>query len=165
MEYPPDMVTIFTQLIIAFALGALLGLERLIARKEAGMRTFGIVAISSCLFVIIGENVAHSYVGIFNVDPLRMASSIVTGIGFIGAGLIIFQHELKGLTTAATLWAASAIGITVGFGYYAIASFATFLVLFVCVAIWHFERFIERVTTQRGISTREASHLKSKRYQ
>ncbi len=148
-----DNATIFTQLIIAFVLGALLGLERLIARKEAGMRTFGIVAISSCLFVIVGENVAHSYADTFNLDPLRMASSIVTGIGFIGAGLIIFQHELKGLTTAATLWAASAIGVTVGFGYYAIASFATFLVLFVCVGIWYFERFVERVTMRaRGIT-------------
>jgi putative Mg2+ transporter-C (MgtC) family protein len=146
MVYTVELYPIFFQLTVAFFLGALLGLERLLARKEAGMRTFGIVAIASCLFVVVGEIVAHTYVGMFNLDPLRMASAVVTGIGFIGAGLIIFQHELKGLTTAATLWAASAIGITVGFKLYAIASFATFLVLFVCVGIWHLERFVERIT-------------------
>lgn len=147
MEHTIDLLPIFSQLAVAFFLGAILGLERLIARKEAGMRTFGIVAIASCLFVVVGELIAHRYVGTFNLDPLRMASSVVTGIGFIGAGLIIFQHELKGLTTAATLWAASAIGVAIGFELYSIALFATFLVLFVCVGIWHFERFIERITT------------------
>jgi putative Mg2+ transporter-C (MgtC) family protein len=147
MEHSIELLPIFGQLAIAFFLGAILGLERLIARKEAGMRTFGIVAIASCLFVVVGELVAYKYIATFNLDPLRMASAVVTGIGFIGAGLIIFQHELKGLTTAATLWAASAIGVAVGFEFYSIASFATFLVLFVCVGIWHFERFIERITT------------------
>jgi|SRR3989339_60740 len=135
---------IFFQLFTALFLGALLGFERLLAGKEAGMRTFGLVAIGSCLFVIIGELVMNDYYHMFNSDPLRMASSVVTGIGFIGAGLIIFQHELKGLTTAAALWVASAIGVAVGFKLYMIATFTTFLTLFVCVGLWFFERYLEK---------------------
>ena len=135
---------IFLQLFVALVLGALLGFERLLAGKEAGMRTFGLVSIGSCLFIIIGELVMKEYYEMFNFDPLRMASSIVTGIGFIGAGLIIFQHELKGLTTAAALWVASAIGVAVGFKLYTIATFTTFLTLFVCVGLWFFERYLEK---------------------
>jgi putative Mg2+ transporter-C (MgtC) family protein len=96
------------------------------------------------LFVVVGEMIVHAYADTFNFDPLRLASAIVTGIGFIGAGLIIFQHELKGLTTAAVLWASSAIGVAVGFKLYIIATFATFLTLFVCVGVWYIERFLER---------------------
>ena len=145
MEWSFSHLEVFMQLTIALALGALLGFERLLARKEAGMRTFGIVAISSCLFVVVGELVAQHYLTSFNFDPLRIASSIVTGIGFIGAGLIIFQHELKGLTTAATLWSASAIGVAVGFKLYMVATFATFLILFVWVGVWYIERFVEHM--------------------
>ena len=140
---------IFFQLFTALFLGALLGFERLLAGKEAGMRTFGLVAIGSCLFVIIGELVMNDYYHVFNSDPLRMASSVVTGIGFIGAGLIIFQHELKGLTTAAALWVASAIGVAVGFKLYMIATFTTFLTLFVCVGLWFFERYLEKKVSNR----------------
>jgi len=141
---------LFFQLFTALILGSLLGFERLIAGKEAGMRTFGLVSIGSCLFVLIGELViANPAYGAYNFDPLRLASSIVTGIGFIGAGLIIFQHELKGLTTAAALWVASAIGIAVGFKLYIIAMFTTFLTLFVCVGLWFVERYLEKVVDHK----------------
>jgi len=135
---------IFIQLIIALLLGAILGFERLLAGKEAGMRTFGLVSIGSCLLVIIGEIVVREYKSVLNMDPLRVASAIITGIGFIGAGLIIFQHELKGLTTAAALWVASAIGVAVGFRLYIIATFTTFLTLFICVGLWFVERYLEK---------------------
>jgi putative Mg2+ transporter-C (MgtC) family protein len=134
---------IFIRLVVALVLGALLGFERLLAGKEAGMRTFGLVSVGSCLFVITGEMVLLEY-GLTGVDPLRIASSVVTGVGFIGAGLIIFQHELKGLTTAAALWVASAIGVAVGFQFYIIAMFTTFLTLFVCVGLWFVERYLEK---------------------
>lgn len=147
MEAPVTELGMYVQLIVALALGAILGLERLLAGKEAGMRTFGLVSVGSCLFVILGEAMATAYMGSTNVDPMRMASSIVTGIGFIGAGLIIFQHELKGLTTAAALWVASAIGTTVGFGLYSLAVFTTFLTLFVTVGLWFFEHHLQRSIT------------------
>lgn len=144
-------VTIMSQLVLALFLGALLGFERLLAGKEAGMRTFGLVSIGSCLFVIIGEVVVQRYLGSLRtgMDPLRMASSVVTGIGFIGGGLIIFQHELKGLTTAAVLWVASAIGVAVGFQLYSVAIFTTFLTLFVTVGLWFIERYLERKVKHR----------------
>jgi putative Mg2+ transporter-C (MgtC) family protein len=144
METFPLETELFIQLIVALLLGALLGFERLLAGKDAGMRTFGLVSVGSCLFIIIGESVLREYGNMFGMDPLRMASSIVTGIGFIGAGLIIFQHELKGLTTAAALWVASAIGVAVGFKLYILAMFTTFLTLFVCVGLWFVERYLEK---------------------
>jgi putative Mg2+ transporter-C (MgtC) family protein len=143
METLSVELTIFIQLAVSLFLGSLLGFERLLAGKEAGMRTFGLVALGSCLFVIVGEVMIKEYYGMFNFDPLRLASSVVTGIGFIGAGLIIFQHELKGLTTAAALWVSSAIGVAVGFKLYIVATFTTFLTLFVCVGLWFVERYIE----------------------
>ncbi len=144
-------MAIFTQLIVALALGAVLGLERTLAGKEAGMRTFALVSIGSCLFVIVGNVVAQQYFGKFNFDPTRLASSIVTGIGFLGAGLIIFQHELKGLTTAAVLWVAAAIGIAVGYQLYVVACFTTFLTLFVTVGLWYVERYLEQhITSHRN---------------
>lgn len=135
---------VFAQLVLALVLGALVGVERSIAGKEAGMRTFALVTIGSCMFVLLGENMARVYGDTFNFDPMRMASAVVTGIGFLGAGLIIFQHELKGLTTAAALWVAAGIGIAVGFQLYLVATFATFLTLFVFVVLWFLEHAIER---------------------
>ena len=145
MEFASPYIGMFIQVIVALLLGSLVGLERLLAGKQAGMRTFGLVAVGACLFVMIGEIVAGQYQGVMNFDPLRVAASIVTGIGFIGAGLIIFQHELKGLTTAAALWVASAIGVAVGFELYLLATFVTFLTLFVCVGLWFLERRLERL--------------------
>ncbi len=145
MEFDTTYIGMFMQVIVALVLGALVGLERLLAGKQAGMRTFGLVAVGACLFVMIGEAVAVQYHGVMNFDPLRVAASIVTGIGFIGAGLIIFQHELKGLTTAAALWVASAIGVAVGFELYMLATFVTFLTLFVCVGLWFLERWLARL--------------------
>lgn len=135
---------IFIQLTVALLLGSLLGFERLLAGKDAGMRTFGLVSVGACLFIIISEIVIRDYTTLYSFDPLRIASSIVTGVGFIGAGLIIFQHELKGLTTAAALWVAAAIGVAVGFSLYTIAAFTTFLTLFVCVGLWFLERYLEK---------------------
>jgi putative Mg2+ transporter-C (MgtC) family protein len=134
----------FLQLTVALVLGSLVGLERLLAGKEAGMRTFGLVSIGSCLFVLMGQEAARMYGPDINFDPTRMAASIVTGIGFLGAGLIIFQHELKGLTTAAALWVSSAVGAAVGFGFYSLATFTTFLTLFVCIGLWFVEHAIVR---------------------
>ncbi len=138
------LLTVFFQLTLALVLGALVGLERTVAGKEAGMRTFALVTIGSCLFVTVGDIVAQHAASEFSFDPLRMASSIVTGIGFLGAGLIIFQHELKGLTTAAALWVSAAIGIAIGFKLYLIAVFATFLTLFVFIVLWFLEHYLEK---------------------
>jgi len=138
---PDSLLVIFGQLSLALLLGLLLGTERsVVAGKRAGSRTFALVALGSCLFTVTGIQVTHSYLGLINFDPMRIAAAIITGIGFIGAGIIIFRgDELKGLTTAAGLWVSSGIGIATAFGLYAIAIFSTLLALLAFTALWFIE--------------------------
>ncbi len=115
----------FLSLILAVLLGGIIGIEREITHKPAGLRTHMLVCMGSCLFTIIS---VHE----FNVDPARLAAGIVTGIGFIGAGAIIAERErVVGITTAASLWVTAAIGLTVGVGNYLLASLATLLVFII----------------------------------
>lgn len=134
-----DNWEMFGQLALALLLGTAIGIERELAKKKAGMRTFGLVALGSCLFSLISTN-ALRYIGdtlIINFDPTRIAAQIVVGMGFLGAGIIIFDSsKLRGVTTAAGLWIAAAIGMAVGFKFYAVAVFTTVLVLLVFVLLW-----------------------------
>ncbi len=119
------MLEEFLSLILAVLLGGIIGIEREITHKPAGLRTHMLVSMGSCLFTIIS---VHK----FNVDPARLAAGIVTGIGFIGAGAIIAERErVVGITTAASLWVTAAIGLTVGVGNYLLASLATLLVFII----------------------------------
>jgi len=135
-------------LALALLLGTLLGIERELAKKKAGMRTFGLVSMGSCFFSLISVNAikfldSSGTVGIVNFDPTRIAAQVVVGIGFLGAGIIIFDSsKLRGVTTAAGLWVAAAIGMAVGYKFYAVASFAAALVLMVFVVLWFVEEFI-----------------------
>lgn len=130
---------IILRLVLALLLGGLLGLERTLAHKVAGLRTFALVSLGSALFVMISELVIKVS-GNYNIDPIRMASQVVAGIGFLGAGLIIFKEsKLSGLTTAAGLWVASGLGIATGFGLYFLAVTALILTLFVLVILWLIE--------------------------
>ncbi len=134
-------VVMFLQLSLAAALGLLLGIERTIAGKTAGMRTFALVSLGSCLFIVVAEAVALRYLGTVMFDPLRIAAGVVMGIGFIGSGLaVLHKQHLAGLTTAAGVWVASGIGISVGYKMYALATFTTFLTLFVFTVMWFVER-------------------------
>jgi putative Mg2+ transporter-C (MgtC) family protein len=132
----------FLQILVALVLGSFLGIERSFAGKTAGMRTYGLVAMGSSLLIVASEIVNDSFIGVTNFDPMRLAASIIMGVGFIGAGLIILKEEkkLEGLTTAAGLWVACGIGITVGFGLWALAFFATFLTLFTFTTLWYIEK-------------------------
>lgn len=142
----PDIVS-FLQLMLALFLGTALGLERVIAGKVAGMRTFGLVSLGSCLSIIVSEHVVRVYGSFAGINPLYVAGSIITGVGFIGAGLVIFkENHVSGLTTATGIWVASAIGLTVGFGLYLIAFFSTFLTLFVLTVMWYVERAVKKHT-------------------
>lgn len=147
----PELPTIFLQLFLAMLLGMLLGAERSLAGKTAGMRTFSLVSLGSSLFIIISGVVMSQYVSIVNVDPLRVAAGIITGIGFLGAGLIIVHDTtLKGLTTAAGLWVSAGIGIAVGYKLYAIAIFTTFLTLIVFTLMWYIEEKIKSLPRLRN---------------
>lgn len=114
-------------------MGGIIGMERGYRAKEAGVRTHFLVALGSALFMIVSQFGFETVLGLpYNIglDPSRIASQVVSGIGFIGAGTIIFQkHVVKGLTTAAGLWVTAAIGMTCGSGLYILASATTLLVL------------------------------------
>ena len=137
-------VIIFLQLTLAMLLGMVLGVERSIAGKTAGMRTYALVCMGACLFIINTTLFTKPLIGFVAFDPLRVAAGIITGVGFIGAGIIVFRDtSLRGLTTAAGLWVAAGIGIAVGYELYAIAVFITVLTLFIFTVLWFIEEFIE----------------------
>lgn len=146
----PYLITdadITVRLISAMLLGSLLGIERLFAGKTAGMRTYALVSMGSAVFVLVQLTVSEWYVERTSFDPLRMASQIVVGVGFLGAGLIIFKDRMvRGLTTAAGLWLAAGIGMSVGFGLYHIAILTTLLTLFVFSVLGVLKQRIDMVT-------------------
>ncbi|MBR3089933.1 MAG: MgtC/SapB family protein [Prevotella sp.] len=121
------------RLFAAAVMGGIIGMERGYRAKEAGVRTHFLVALGSALFMIVSQFGFETVLSLpYNIrlDPSRIASQVVSGIGFIGAGTIIFQkHVVKGLTTAAGLWVTAAIGMTCGSGLYILASATTLLVL------------------------------------
>ena len=128
------------RLFLAAMLGGVIGLEREYRAKEAGFRTHFLVALGSGLFMILsqfGFNDVLAHYEQVSLDPSRIASQVVTGIGFIGAGTIIFQkHVVRGLTTAAGLWVTSAIGMTAGAGMYVLSIATTVLVLLCLEALY-----------------------------
>ncbi len=132
---------------LALVLGAALGLERTLAGKTAGMRTYTLVSLGSALFVLVSQLVVEQYLaeGLRTFDPLRVASQVVVGVGFLGAGLIIFQgNKLRGLTTAAGLWVAAGLGMAVGFGLYGVALLVTALTLATFTLLWQVENYLDR---------------------
>lgn len=147
----------FLQLAIATILGMILGVERLLASRAAGPRTYGLISLGSCLATIISLNIVPMYLAgesanvaahAFSLNPLMIVANILVGIGFIGAGMIVLHgSQVSGLTTAAGIWVAAIIGITVGFGFYALAVFTTFLTLFLFSVLWHWEQNWKKNTT------------------
>lgn len=120
------------RLVFAALFGAVIGLDREYREKDAGFRTHFLVALGSALIMIISQ---YGFSDVINgvsirLDPSRIAAQVVSGIGFLGAGMIIFnQHMVRGLTTAASLWAVAGIGLAAGAGMYSLALIATVLSL------------------------------------
>jgi putative Mg2+ transporter-C (MgtC) family protein len=119
---------------IALLLGLFIGIDRQLKHKPLGMKTSMVISVASCLITIVSiESVAKfSVPGHTNMDPMRLAAQIVSGVGFIGAGVILRRSNeiISGLTTAAMVWAASSLGIACGAGYYKEAVFAVILIIF-----------------------------------
>jgi putative Mg2+ transporter-C (MgtC) family protein len=120
---------------VAAALGGAIGVEREIREREAGLRTHLLVSVGAALFTLVSaygfSDFRYSQRTGITLDPTRISAQIVSGIGFLGAGAIIRQGlSIRGLTTAATLWAVAAIGLAAGAGYYSAAVLTTALVLF-----------------------------------
>ncbi len=143
------------KLVVAVVLGMVIGAERILAHKEAGMKTHALVSLGSALFVIISEMIFIKYGVVGDFDPTRIASQIIVGIGFLGAGSIILQgNKLLGLTTAGGLWVTAGIGMAAGFGFFGLATITTVLVLLVLVLMNILERPIRKMfdnTDQSGV--------------
>jgi putative Mg2+ transporter-C (MgtC) family protein len=134
------------RLLIAAILGAAIGLEREIHEHPAGMRTHLLVALGSAIFTVLSiygfEGVGQGNVSP-TVDPTRIAAQVVSGIGFLGAGAILkYGTSIRGLTTAASLWTAAAIGMAAGAGEWVIAAVGTLIVI---VSLWPLNALVERI--------------------
>ena len=136
------------RLVLAAIFSAFIGLERQVHSKPAGIRTHALVGLGAAVMTICGMLIADEYKGVpnTNTDPTRLASIVIQGIGFIGAGVIIQSKGfVKGLTSAATLWFVAAIGIAMGFGFWHIAITATLMGLIFLVIFRRFEEEAERL--------------------
>lgn len=131
---------IMIRLTMSVALSGLIGLERQIHRRTAGLRTHIMVSLGSCLIMLTSLYVFDIYNNIVPLDPTRIAAGVITGIGFLGAGAIIREStEVRGLTTAASLWVVAGIGLAVGSGFYMGSIFTTLLALVVLFFLRYFE--------------------------
>ncbi len=144
------MQTIFNDpivinLLMAMVLGMALGIERFIAHKTAGMRTYTLISLGSALFVTISQLVV-SQSDFQMYDPLRIAAQVVAAAGFLGVGAI-FHHDqrVSGITTASGLWVAAGIGMACGFGLHKLAIIVTVLTLLTFVVLWFVEKQVRRL--------------------
>jgi len=138
----PDTTATLVRLLFAAVLGAMIGFERDKHGRAAGLRTHLLVSMGSAAFMVISVHVSKLSQGPgYFADPGRIAAQIVTGIGFLGAGVILKAgHSVRGLTTAACLWTAAGIGMAAGGGYYVLAVTITAVALLALVALKAFER-------------------------
>lgn len=146
-SFSPFFDDYFIKLFIAMMCGLVIGVERIIAHKTAGMRTYALVSMGAALFVLVADFTVGKYIGIEGYNPSVIAAAVVSGIGFLGTGLMIWRDKdhLYGLTSATSLWVAAGIGMAVGYGVYDLAILGTVLTLFVFVVLWFIEQRIKRL--------------------
>ena len=131
---------IIYRLSLTVLLSGVIGLERQVQRRHAGLRTHILLALGSCLIMLTSLYVFDIYKDITKLDPARIAAGVITGIGFLGAGTIIRDNEgIRGLTTAASLWVVSGIGLAVGCGFCNAAIYSTVLTLIVLFVLRYVE--------------------------
>lgn len=139
---------ILIRLALALLLGGIVGFERERDSQPAGLRTHMILVLGACLAAIISEEMGAS----FGSDPTRLAAQVVSGIGFLGAGAILrFGFNIKGLTTATTLWTMAIVGLALGFGYYVLAVITTGFMLIVLTIMNIVEKKFVRTNLIRNV--------------
>jgi putative Mg2+ transporter-C (MgtC) family protein len=138
---------IFIRFLLALLWGGIVGAEREYRGKSAGFRTVMMISIGACFFTMMSVRIG----GPGNMD--RIASNIVTGIGFLGAGVIFRgENRVNGITTAATIWAVAAVGMGIGAGYYFASACACLLILIVLAILPFFEQLIDRLNQSKDYS-------------
>lgn len=152
------IIDITLRLLIAMLLGGVIGIEREYRSKDAGFRTHFLVALGSALFCIVSQ---YGF-GFDLKDSSRVAAQVVSGIGFLGAGTIIFQRNVvRGLTTAAGLWVTAAIGLACGSGMFAAAAIATVLIIVGLEVLILFIPHIGRTVVELSFSTSSEDNIKT----
>lgn len=142
-----DDLLILTRLLLALLAGGIIGIERAYHGREAGFRTHTLVCVSSTLLMLLmafqWQLIPSEFIETVRTDPTRMAQGIMTGIGFLGAGVIIKEGlSVRGLTTAASIWMTASIGIVIGLGFYFAAALAVAITIFILSLFRWFERWI-----------------------
>lgn len=142
-------IDILVRLVVALLLGGLVGMERTLAGKTAGMRTYALVSMGSALFMLVAIIISEQLVGTPGYNPLFLAPQILVGIGFIGAGLVFHNnHDMRtsGLTSAAGLWVAAGVGMASGFGLYTLAIISALLTLLIFTVLWYVEKGFKKIS-------------------
>lgn len=137
------LLSVVLRISIAMILGGCIGLERGLKNRPAGLRTYILVCVGSCLIMLTNQ---YIYQVFQTGDPVRMGAQVVSGIGFLGAGTIVVtqRSQIKGLTTAAGLWAAAAVGLAVGIGFYEAAIFGSVAIFLALTILQHFDTLVHR---------------------
>lgn len=147
-----DNLEFFVRLLLSAALGALVGLERSKRQKEAGVRTHCIIACTSALFMILSKYAFMDLVdisGIRGADPARIAAQVVSGISFLGAGVIFKNgNSIRGLTTAAGMWGTAAVGMAIGAGMYWVGLIEAAILVAIQIILHRFPVGADALTTQ-----------------
>ncbi|WP_274649149.1 MgtC/SapB family protein [Paenibacillus humicola] len=144
-----DETHIFLRLLLSICLGGLIGFEREQSNHAAGLRTNILVCLGSCLLMLLSMYGFSDFINEVNVrvDPARLAAAVITGIGFLGAGTILYTGKsITGLTTAASLWVVAAIGLAIGAGFYFASVSSTLLVLLI---LWAFNKIEKRFVNNK----------------
>lgn len=146
------------RIICAVIIGGLLGLERELKNRAAGLRTYMLVCTGACLIMLTNQYI-FQYFG--TGDPVRMGAQVISGIGFLGAGTIIVtrRNQIKGLTTAAGLWTAAAVGLALGIGFYEAAIMGAVAAVFVMSLMQKLDERMRRKTKRMEIYTEISAQL------
>jgi putative Mg2+ transporter-C (MgtC) family protein len=140
---------IILRLFLAVVLGMCVGAERLFMHKVAGMKTHALVSMGAALFILVSEEMAKKYINLPGFNPTIIASNIIVGIGFLGAGSIMLQgSHLLGVSTAGGLWVTAGIGMAAGFGLYGLAMISTVFVLFIFIAMSIIEKPLRKISRE-----------------
>ncbi|MCK3658116.1 hypothetical protein A4G18_05165 [Pasteurellaceae bacterium Pebbles2] len=155
---------ILVKLSVAMCLGGVIGLERELKRKPVGVKTCVIIAITTCILTIVSIQSAEYYAGAsenIRTDPMRLAAQVISGIGFLGAGVILRKSNdaISGLTTAAIIWAAAGIGIASGAGFFFDAIIATVMIFFAIRLSPIVQRYVQRRRPEDDVKATLTIHL------
>lgn len=144
MEYREiTYLSVVIRILAAIIVGGLIGLERGMKNRPAGLRTYMLVCVGACLIMLTNQYIYH-FTGAG--DPMRLGAQVVSGIGFLGGGTIIVtkHNQIKGLTTAAGLWAAAGVGLALGIGFYEGAIVAAFGIFLILAVLQRWEARVQR---------------------